>query len=182
MGKDQITGSIIERHFLIDPIAGTIKYRSRGGNWLDAGYLKPGSEADGGGYRIISVPVSYRKYRQVRAHHLMWAWVYGEWPDHIDHINLNRDDNRIENLRISTSTQNKFNRGRLKNNKSGFKWCHQEGTKWVAQVERPRSLCANGKREWALRAVFDTVEAAYEAACAAAQELHGDFYNPGTVK
>ncbi len=183
MDKSQITGSLLEKHFLVDPIAGTVKYRGRTGKWHDgAGYLKTGTQATGGGYRVISVPIAHLKYKKVRAHHLMWAWVYGEWPKRqIDHINRNRDDNRIENLRESTSTQNKFNRGVLRNNKSGFKWCYQEkGTgRWVAQVELPQALRVSNKREWFLQERFDTAEEAYSAACAAAKELHGDFYNPG---
>lgn len=42
-----------------------------------------------------------------RAHRLAWLYVYGEWPKHdIDHINGNRSDNRIANLRDVTRTVN----------------------------------------------------------------------------
>lgn len=54
-----------------------------------------------------------RGYRQIRidgilfmAHRLVWLMIRNEWPlDDIDHINRNRDDNRIENLRVATHPQ-----------------------------------------------------------------------------
>jgi hypothetical protein len=45
------------------------------------------------------------------AHRLAWLYCYGSFPKHeIDHKNRNRSDNRIENLRDVTSSENKFNR------------------------------------------------------------------------
>lgn len=44
-------------------------------------------------------------------HRLAWLYVYGSWPkNHIDHINGNTDDNRIENLRDVTHRQNNGNK------------------------------------------------------------------------
>ena len=57
------------------------------------------------GYRRVRV--NYRFYAE---HRLVWLYVTGEWPRHqIDHINGQRDDNRIANLRDvcrSTNAQN----------------------------------------------------------------------------
>lgn len=45
-------------------------------------------------------------------HRLIWIYHYGDIPKglHIDHINRIKDDNRIENLRLVTNSENHFNR------------------------------------------------------------------------
>lgn len=51
---------------------------------------------DKDGYLIIKI-----KGKQYKAHRLAWLIVYREWPqDEIDHINRDRTDNRINNLRV----------------------------------------------------------------------------------
>ena len=45
-----------------------------------------------------------------KAHRLAWFYEYGEWVNIIDHINGIRNDNRIENLRSVTSSENSLNR------------------------------------------------------------------------
>lgn len=46
-----------------------------------------------------------------RAHRVAWAIYFGEWPSfHVDHINGDRSDNRIANLREVTVSQNQMNR------------------------------------------------------------------------
>src|SRR3990167_1974171 len=44
----------------------------------------------------ITVRIKRRAYR---AHRLAWFITYGYWPKEIDHINRDKTDNRIENLR-----------------------------------------------------------------------------------
>jgi hypothetical protein len=58
------------------------------------------------GYRHITI--NGHKYR---AHRLAWFYMYKEWPyPEIDHINRETDDNRIENLRVVTKSENANNR------------------------------------------------------------------------
>ena len=53
---------------------------------------------DKDGYLIVKV-----KGKQFKAHRIVWLLNYGELPNgEIDHINRNKTDNRIENLRIAT--------------------------------------------------------------------------------
>lgn len=63
------------------------------------------------GYRKIRV-----KCKRYAAHRLAWFYVHGEWPDVIDHINGERDDNRMINLRDVSQFINTQNMSR---NKSG---------------------------------------------------------------
>lgn len=68
--------------------------------------------------------VSYKGVK-VLNHRLAWWWVYGEFPagkfSFIDHINCNRLDNRIANLRaVSRSKNNENLRYPKSNNKTGF--------------------------------------------------------------
>lgn len=55
-------------------------------------------------------------------HRIVWLYVYGDWPDgDIDHVNGDRSDNRLINLRNVTHQQNTMNRTKSRRNKSGFK-------------------------------------------------------------
>lgn len=68
----------------------------------------------------------------MQVHRVGWAMHYGKWPkDQIDHINMIRDDNRIENLREATASENKFNQMPQSNNSHGSK-----GVEWDAQKQR----------------------------------------------
>jgi hypothetical protein len=58
--------------------------------------------------------------KALSAHRAIWALVHGEWPpEQIDHINGQRDDNRLINLRCVTHSENHKNRARASNNTSG---------------------------------------------------------------
>jgi len=70
--------------------------------------------------------------KKYRAHRLAWMYVHGVWPaGQIDHINGNRKDNRMANLRDVSCSVNNQNMVKPKaNNKSGFlgvDFCHSTG-------------------------------------------------------
>jgi len=69
------------------------------------------------GYRRIGI--DYEEYKE---HKLAFLYMKGEWPEiGIDHENTIKDDNSWTNLRKANKSQNNCNRGKQKNNTSGFK-------------------------------------------------------------
>lgn len=103
-------------------------------------------------------------------HKLAWLYVHGEWPAQcIDHIDLDKANNRIANLRPATASQNHANRRISRQNKTGFKgvhWCNHF-KKYVAQITKNNKVKNLG--------YFRTPEEAHAAYCKAAFETHGEF-------
>jgi hypothetical protein len=81
-------------------------------------WKKEAGTITGHGYRYIRV-----NGKMMLAHRMAWLMEYGEDPEGklIDHINGDRLDNRIENLRIATYSQNGANAKRHSRNTSGLK-------------------------------------------------------------
>lgn len=94
----------------VDEMAQLVAYNGDRGEFLSlntyrtSNYGEPIGRKDKDGY--LSLHVRGRSYR---AHHVAWALTYGEWPEMIDHINGDRADNRIANLRKATCMQNSHN-------------------------------------------------------------------------
>jgi hypothetical protein len=84
------------------------------------------------GYRKISVDgIDYTEHR------LAWKIFYNFDPtDQIDHIDRNRQNNKISNLRLATNQQNCMNTGIKKNNTSGVTgvYFYKKQQKWVARI------------------------------------------------
>lgn len=110
----------------------------------------------------------------IGAHRLAWLYVHGKWPkSNIDHINRNKVDNRIANLREATTSENGQNTLVNKRNTSGYK-----GVSWLSCRNRWRALITvNGKKH--NLGLFKDPKDAYAAYCAAAQRLHK--YNPAAT-
>jgi hypothetical protein len=108
--------------------------------------------------------------RMYKAHRIIWLLNHGRWPDgDVDHINGDPSDNRIENLRVATDSQNLANMRKPITNKSGKKgvsW-HAIGKKWQTHIK------VRGKNLYL--GLFDTVEEAHAAYVAKAIEMHGEF-------
>jgi len=71
-----------------------------------------------------------------KAHRVIWAIVHGVWPDQIDHINHDKSDNRIENLRSVYAKDNAKNMSKSKANTSGYTgvtWSTKD-SKWYSRI------------------------------------------------
>ena len=105
----------------------------------------------------------------IPAHRIIFLWHHGWLPPTIDHINGIKDDNRIENLRAATYSQNNMNRKSDAN-------CHGlKGVSYSTYNKRRfrATITVNGK--YIHIGVFDTAQEAHEAYCQKAKELHGEF-------
>lgn len=69
---------------------------------------------------------------QYKLHRLVWVWWYGTEPLIIDHIDRNRTNNRIMNLRSVTPRQNTHNSKLRSTNTSGYKGVEDLGHTWRA--------------------------------------------------
>lgn len=104
------------------------------------------------------------------SHRLAWELFYGqEPPDAIDHINRDRSDNRISNLRLATTAQNNANKTARADSISGIKGvCRARvGPNWVARIKK------DGKQRHI--GTFETKEQASEAYFKELQKISGEF-------
>jgi len=113
----------------------------------------------------IAGHVLKKGYRQIRidtilyqAHRLAWFYMYKEWPyPEVDHINRDKDDNRIVNLRLSMPGAQQFNTEGFKHNTSGVRgvsW-HKATKTWRAYVQLNKKFICLG--------YFKTIDAAATA-------------------
>jgi hypothetical protein len=130
---------------------------------------------DKAGYLKKDKGYTYIEYngKSYSAHRLAWFWVHKIFPKlQIDHINGNKSDNRIVNLREATHGQNRANSKTT--NKNGLKgvrflpWIKNTGKCWQAQITHNKKVVYLG--------CYYTKEDAHSAYCAAATKLHGDFF------
>lgn len=115
-----------------------------------------GGKTDSGYIRIIVCGKSYA------AHRLAWLYVHGVWPtSEIDHINRNKADNRIANLRQVTRSENCQNKDLSK--LPGITW-HKATSKWQARIKINQKLIHLG--------VFEDINEAKNARKQAELQYH----------
>jgi hypothetical protein len=127
--------------------------------------VRVGSTAGSLSEGYVEIGIDGHSYK---AHRLAWLYVYGSWPVRdIDHLDGNRANNALANLRDVSRRTNIQNQRKAKpNNASGFLGVAPtvSGRRWTAQVH------VGGKKHHL--GCFDSPQEAHEAYVAGKRRLH----------
>lgn len=143
------------QRFEYDPLTGFLRSRKRKGKrWVskpgDLGYLK--------------IRLNGSRSKAMACHRIVWLLNTGEWPrGEIDHINRNRADNRMENLRDVPKHINASNRPDAAS-MTGTTW-HPDKRKWKAKIQQNNKCIHLG--------YFNTQIEAHEAYLRVRREICG---------
>lgn len=125
-----LTQNLLHEIFAYDPETGILSHKTRPRCMFKSGYNggetswktwnaqnagKTVANSGSGGY--LRVNINGKRYL---AHRLIWVMTHGEWPGEIDHINGDRADNRLCNLRAVNRQENLRNLARRSDNTSGY--------------------------------------------------------------
>ena len=122
---------VLRQYFNYNPDTGDLTWKVHRGGYARKGSLAGALDPDG----YLRVRINRIRHR---VHRISWCLHYGEEiPENtfIDHINGDRSDNRIENLRVVTSSGNCFNRvkHRLETPETAI-GVAKSGNRWKAKV------------------------------------------------
>lgn len=125
--------------------------------------------------------ITKKGYTQVRfsgkhyfVHNLIYMYHHGTIPNFVDHIDGNRSNNNIENLRPCTHQQNCLNRCVRKDSKTGVKGVKKtKNGKYMVRVTNPE----NKQRMYL--GVYDSLDEAYSVSKTYINKFHGEFANLG---
>jgi hypothetical protein len=166
-GRAELTAERLREVLSCNPETGLFTCKVSRGN-IRAGSIAGIKRHDG----YIRIYIDGRWYM---AHRLIWLHAYGTWPEHeIDHVDGDKTNNRLCNLRLATTSQNNANRPVHKNNKCGFKGVALYRGKWRSQIQ------VDGKNHHL--GYFDTAEEAHAAYVAAAEKHFGRFARRPTAR
>lgn len=173
--QPDITAELLRQLISLDKDTGSLFWKERGPEFFGSlAYAKAWNtryankplalDKNSNGYlRITLLGKTYLAHRAVFAVH------HGFLPETIDHINKDRSDNRLENLRAASYAENNRNVGISKANTSGFK-----GVQWSKSRKRWRSVIWVDQRAIHL-GFFDDKQKAVQAYAKANAEHHKAF-------
>ena len=127
-----------------------------------AGCLKPT------GYIVVEV-----NNKNMMAHRLIWMYHFGKVDQFIDHIDGNKSNNKIENLRLATKSQNCLNKKITTLNTTGCK-----GVRFRKDTGKYETRISYNKNRIILGS-FDNLELADLVAKEARDKYHKGFANHG---
>ena len=150
----------LKEYFKYEPETGKLFWSKRPSNRVVVG-------SEVGNYNDQGYKVCRFKGKAIRVHRIIWALAKGEnTSEFIDHINGNKGDNRLGNLRVVSNAENLQN---MKNAK-GYTY-HKKLNKWMAQIAV--------NKEHKYLGVFNTEHEAHEAYLKAKKELHPFYVEDG---
>ncbi len=138
MQRTDVTPELLQQLLTYEPDTGFLFWKERG---------KPNFDAQNAGKQAFLATTNGYKIGRVMnmtfmASRVAWAIATGEMPKgEIDHINGDRADNRLCNLRDVTRTENRHNKAQNKNNKSGV-----GGVAWISQSLKWRAYITVDKK------------------------------------
>ena len=129
--KAELTQAILHEYLAYDINTGFLTWVKKLSNKVNVN-ARAGSYNPTQGYRVLQL--FGRSYPE---HHVIWCWVNGHWPEHqIDHIDHNRANNAIANLREVTIAQNAQNRTARRNTvvrEAGIWFCRKR-QRYVSEI------------------------------------------------
>lgn len=129
-------------------------------------YKQPAGKTHSNGYKRVCVAGKMHPL-----HRIIYMLHHGYMPELVDHIDGNKQNNRIENLRSVTNQQNQWNRVTRKNTSGAKNVCwHKQRKKWQVRV------CGKSF------GLYDDFEEAKRVATEMREKLHGEYANHEVVK
>lgn len=127
----ELTAERLREVLAYDRQTGAFTWRTTQSNRAKAGKTA-GSTSSHDGYLYIRIDGALHK-----AHRLAWLHVHGSWPAAgLDHVNGERAQNNIANLREATQAENMQNLRRPhRDNKTGFMGVHRSGSRFYARIK-----------------------------------------------
>lgn len=158
--------------FTYEPGSGVLRWKPREENksWTKrwGGKVAGSVHKRRGKVACVQVKVMGRVFK---AHRIIWEMHYGDIPEGSapDHIDVDGTNNRLQNLRMATDSQNKCNTPKYRNNTSGFKGVtrNKRDNKWRAQIKHLNKTLNLGS--------YDTIGMAALVRAKASIRYHGKF-------
>jgi hypothetical protein len=166
MAESDFSLSYDKIHELFEYRDGSLLWKIKPRNGIQLGQ-KAGTLNHNG---YIHIRLNKKTYQ---SHRLIFLMHHGYLPEMLDHIDCNRSNNKIENLRPATNMQNQYNQKLHPKNKTGVKGvCFDNAKgKFLAQFRVNRTICKVGH--------FVTLEEAAKAVQEARSIKHKEFANHG---
>lgn len=155
-------GPIILEYLTYDPETGVIRWKKNKGGRAKAGAIAGCVAANG--YLHIRL-----NNRLLLGHHVAWFLMTGEFPQTlVDHKDQNPENNKWENLRKATGSQNVVNSSSRTKSRTGFR-----GVRLTPQGKYQVRICYQKKTTYC--GVYDKADEAAAVYNRRAQEIHGEF-------